>query len=65
MKEHLLLKNMGWDKLMISTFGCNDQDKGNKENEGTLRNSQKKMEVLCKTCYSNVNTKDMMKRHCK
>lgn len=50
---------------MISTFGCNDQDKGNKENEGTLRNSQKKMEVLCKTCYSNVNTKDMMKRHCK
>lgn len=30
---------MGWDKLMISTFGCNDQDKGNKENEGTLRNS--------------------------
>lgn len=49
---------------MISTFGCNDQDKGNKENEGTLRNSRKEMEVLCKTCY-NVDTKDMMKRHCK
>lgn len=62
MKEHLLLKNrVGWAKLMISSLGCNDQDKGNKENEDTLRKSGMKMEILFKTCYSNVDAKDLMK----
>lgn len=46
---------------MISTLGCNDQDKGNKENEDTLRKSGMKIEILFKTCYSNVDTKDLMK----
>lgn len=62
MKEHLLLKNrVGWAKLMISSLGCNDQDTGNKENEDTLRKSGMKMEILFKTCYSNVDAKDLMK----
>lgn len=50
---------------MISTFGCKDKVKGNEENEGTLRNSRKIMEMMCKMCYINVDIKDMMKRYCK